>query len=136
MGLGNTLSKCCDKLGHAPVIGGLFKSSDKIAVLRLSGIIADSGMRRNALSHAKFEHLIEDAFETHKLKAVALIINSPGGSPAQSTLIADQIRALAEEKDIPVFAFVEDVAASGGYWLALSGMKFSPCPARLSALSA
>lgn len=128
MGLGNTLSKGCDKLGRAPVIGGLFKSSDKIAVLRLSGIIAEGGMRRNSLSHAKFERLIDEAFELHKLKAVALIINSPGGSPAQSTLIADQIRRLAEEKNIPVFVFVEDVAASGGYWLALSGDEIFALP--------
>jgi len=56
-----------------------------------------------------------------RLNAVALAINSPGGSPVQATLIAKRIRTLAEEKDIPVFAFAEDVAASGGYWLAFAG---------------
>jgi serine protease SohB len=62
--------------------------------------------------------LIEAAFSRGKPKAVALAINSPGGSPAQSSLIAARIRRLADEKSIPVHAFVEDVAASGGYWLA------------------
>ncbi|MGY9004000.1 MAG: S49 family peptidase, partial [Rhodospirillales bacterium] len=52
------------------------------------------------------------------VKAVALVINSPGGSPVQSALIAKRIRDLAEEHDVKVFAFAEDVAASGGYWLA------------------
>jgi signal peptide peptidase SppA len=63
-------------------------------------------------------HLIERAFKLPRLEAVALTINSPGGSPVQSALIAGRIRALAEEKNIPVVAFAEDVAASGGYWLA------------------
>jgi serine protease SohB len=49
---------------------------------------------------------------------VALLVNSPGGSPAQSSLIAARIRRLADEKKVPVYAFCEDVAASGGYWLA------------------
>src|SRR3546814_16647211 len=53
-----------------------------------------------------------------RLRAVALAVNSPGGSAAQSSLIAKRIRALSEEKKIPVYAFCEDVAASGGYWLA------------------
>ena len=54
------------------------------------------------------------------VKAVILLINSPGGSPVQSSLIAKRVRALADEKEVPVFAFAEDVAASGGYWLACS----------------
>ena len=61
---------------------------------------------------------IERAFRRAKPSAVALLINSPGGSPVQSSLIAARIRRLADEKEIPVYAFVEDVAASGGYWLA------------------
>ncbi len=64
---------------------------------------------------------IERAFSLPDLAAVALSVNSPGGSPVQSSLIAGRIRALAEEKKVPVFAFAEDVAASGGYWLLSAG---------------
>ncbi|ATI42772.1 S49 family peptidase [Pacificitalea manganoxidans] len=93
-----------------------FVASDPVvAVLRLNGAIA-SGPR--GLSDAGLAPLIEKAFRRGKPAAVALSINSPGGSPAQSSLIAARIRRLAEEKNIPVVAFVEDVAASGGYWLA------------------
>jgi serine protease SohB len=62
--------------------------------------------------------VLERAFRKGKPKAVALEINSPGGSPVQSSLIGARIRRLAEDHDVPVYAFVEDVAASGGYWLA------------------
>jgi len=90
-----------------------------VAVVRLSGIIADrSGVGRSGLSAANLVTVLETAFDLPHLKAVALSINSPGGSPVQSSLIGKRIRALADEKDIPVFAFAEDVAASGGYWLA------------------
>ena len=65
--------------------------------------------------------LIERAFARGKPAAVALVINSPGGSAVQSSLIAARVRRLAEEKKVPVHAFVEDVAASGGYWLACAG---------------
>ncbi len=69
---------------------------------------------------AAYASLIKHAFDLGRLKAVALIINSPGGSPVQSTLLFKRIRALADEKGIPVVAFAEDVAASGGYMLALA----------------
>ncbi|HHI69625.1 MAG TPA: S49 family peptidase [Rhodobacteraceae bacterium] len=92
------------------------KSDPVVAVIRLSGMIAASG--RGALNDETLGPVIEKAFKRGKPKAVALVINSPGGSPVQSSLIGARIRRLAEEKDIPVFAFVEDVAASGGYWLA------------------
>ncbi|MBX2833339.1 MAG: S49 family peptidase [Micavibrio sp.] len=105
-------------LGEAPVIGGIFKPKPTVAVVRLAGVIADANMKRGGISHARFEQALQDAFEVHDLKALALIINSPGGSPAQSQMIGDHIRRLAEDKEIPVYAFVEDVAASGGYWLA------------------
>ena len=75
-------------------------------------------MERNSLTDASLAPLIEKAFARGKPKAVALLINSPGGSPAQSALIAARIRRLAAEKELPVYGFVEDVAASGGYWLA------------------
>jgi len=86
-----------------------------VPVIRLQGTIA-SGPR--ALSDAGLAPLIERAFARGKPAAVALVINSPGGSPVQSSLIAARIRRLADEKKVPVHAFVEDVAASGGYWLA------------------
>lgn len=90
-----------------------------VAVIRLSGVISASG--RGALNDASLRPIIERAFKKGKPKAVALVINSPGGSPVQSSLIAARIRRLSAEKDIPVIAFIEDVAASGGYWLASAG---------------
>jgi signal peptide peptidase SppA len=86
-----------------------------VPVIRLQGTIASGG---RGLNDAGVAPLIERAFSRGKPAAVALVINSPGGSPAQSSLIAARIRRLADEKNIPVHAFVEDVAASGGYWLA------------------
>jgi serine protease SohB len=87
-------------------------------VIRLQGTIASGGRTSGGLNDAALEPLIERAFARGKPAAVALIINSPGGSPVQSSLIAARIRRLAAEKTVPVHAFVEDVAASGGYWLA------------------
>jgi serine protease SohB len=95
------------------------KSDPHVAVIRLQGAIATSG---RALSDRGLADSIEKAFRS-KPKAVALEISSPGGSPVQSSLICARIRRLADEKDIPVYSFVEDVAASGGYWLATAGDK-------------
>jgi len=97
-----------------------FRNPDPVvAVLRLHGVIGRMGpVGSGGLTHNGLEKTIEKAFSVKRLSAVALSINSPGGSPVQSSLIARRIRELAEEKDIPVFGFVEDVAASGGYWLA------------------
>jgi signal peptide peptidase SppA len=89
-----------------------------VAVLRLSGVIGGVGPLRSGMSLAGSESLIEQALALPRLKAVALVVNSPGGSPAQSALIAKRVRDLAVEKELPVLAFCEDVAASGGYWLA------------------
>lgn len=92
-----------------------------VSVVRLSGVIgASSGPLRSGLSLASVAPLLERAFAPKKQAAVALAINSPGGSPVQSALIARRIRDLAAEKKVPVLAFCEDVAASGGYWLALA----------------
>jgi signal peptide peptidase SppA len=97
----------------------LFRRRDRVMVLRLEGVIG-SGNRLGApaLGDARLAPVIEAAFRRGRPKAVALAINSPGGSPAQSSLIAARIRRLADELRVPVHAFVEDVAASGGYWLA------------------
>jgi serine protease SohB len=91
------------------------KTEPVVAVIRLQGAIVNSG---RGLDNPSLAPVIEKAFSKGKPAAVALEINCPGGSPVQSSLIAARIRRLAEEKKIPVFAFVEDVAASGGYWLA------------------
>ena len=93
------------------------KSEPVVSVLRLSGTIAAGG-RGASLNDVGLAPMIERAFRKGKPAAVALAINSPGGSPVQSSLIASRIRRLSEEKNVPVYAFVEDVAASGGYWLA------------------
>lgn len=90
----------------------------RVAVIRLSGSIGTGG--RSQLNDETVGPIIEKAFARGKPAAVALVINSPGGSPVQSSLMAARIRRLAEEKAVPVHAFVEDVAASGGYWLATS----------------
>ncbi len=94
------------------------KKQPLVAVVRLSGAIGMAG--RGSLNDTTLAPILEKAFRKGKPAAVALEINSPGGSPVQSSLIGARIRRLAEELKIPVFAFVEDVAASGGYWLAAS----------------
>ncbi|MFT4715964.1 MAG: signal peptide peptidase SppA [Paracoccaceae bacterium] len=95
------------------------KSPPLVSVVRLSGTIASGGRFGGSnLNDAGLASILERAFSRGKPKAVALVINSPGGSPVQSSLIAARIRRLADEKQIPVYGFVEDVAASGGYWLA------------------
>jgi serine protease SohB len=91
------------------------KSPPFVAVIRLSGMIS-SGPR--GLNDAALAPVIDRAFRRGKPSAVALVINSPGGAPVQTALIAARIRRLSQEKGVPVHAFVEDVAASGGYWLA------------------
>ncbi len=93
----------------------------RVAVLRLSGVIGSLGPIRRGLTLAGMEPLIERAFKLPRLQAVALSVNSPGGSPVQSALITKRIRDLAAEKEVPVLTFCEDVAASGGYWLACAG---------------
>ncbi|MBD3763511.1 MAG: S49 family peptidase [Rhodobacterales bacterium] len=93
------------------------KSPAVVPVIRLQGLIA-AGRPGGALNDAALAPLLERAFTRGKPAAVALAINCPGGSPVQSSLIAARIRRLAAETDVPVHAFVEDLAASGGYWLA------------------
>jgi signal peptide peptidase SppA len=89
-----------------------------VPAIRLSGVIGNAGLVARGLTLAALERTIDRAFALRHAPAVVLLVNSPGGSPVQSSLIAARIRALAEEKKRPVLAFVEDVAASGGYWLA------------------
>jgi serine protease SohB len=89
-----------------------------VPVVRLAGVIGISSPLRPGLTLASVARSLDRAFEMRGAKAVALVINSPGGSAVQSHLIHCRIRALADEKTIPVFAFVEDAAASGGYMIA------------------
>jgi len=97
----------------------LFRRGPVVPVVRLSGVIASSGLLGSrGLSIEQAAPLLKRAFHMRGAKAVALAINSPGGSPVQSALIAQRIRLLANERNLKVIAFVEDVAASGGYWLA------------------
>ena len=96
----------------------MFRKSKNVSVIPLNGIIAPNIGRRKGLNLNELDKSIEQAFSVKNLKAVVLQINSPGGSPVQSEMIAKRIRELSEKNNVPVLAFVEDVAASGGYWLA------------------
>jgi signal peptide peptidase SppA len=92
-----------------------------VPVVRLSGVIGAVTPLRPGMSLAGVARMLERAFEMKNAKAVALVINSPGGSPVQSRQIYVRIRQLAAEKKLPVLVFVEDVAASGGYMIACAG---------------
>jgi signal peptide peptidase SppA len=92
-----------------------------VPVVRLSGVIGAVTPLRPGMSLAAVARTLERAFAVKNAKAVALVINSPGGSPVQSRQIYLRIRQLAEEKKLPVLVFVEDVAASGGYMIACAG---------------
>jgi signal peptide peptidase SppA len=92
-----------------------------VPVVRLSGVIGAVTPLRPGMSLAGVARTLERAFNTKNAKAVALLINSPGGSPVQSRQIFLRIRQLATEKELPVLVFVEDVAASGGYMIACAG---------------
>jgi len=92
-----------------------------VPVVRLSGVIGAVTPLRQGMTLAGVARMLERAFAMTNAKAVALLINSPGGSPVQSRQIYLRIRQLAAEKKLPVLVFVEDVAASGGYMIACAG---------------
>ncbi|MET4116573.1 signal peptide peptidase SppA [Bradyrhizobium sp. JR4.1] len=92
-----------------------------VPVVRLSGVIGAVTPLRPGMTLATVSRVLERAFSTRNAKAVALVINSPGGSPVQSRQIYLRIKQLAAEKKLPVLVFVEDVAASGGYMIACAG---------------
>ena len=123
----NKISKVWDKLYNfirkrrGPVI----------SVIQLKGVIGGASSIRTGLSLSSLDKGIEGAFSHSGLKAVVLIVNSPGGSPVQSLLISNRIRSLADEKKIPVLAFAEDVAASGGYWLLSSADQIYASPSSI-----
>jgi len=102
-----------------------------VPVVRLTGVIGFATPLRPGLSIAGVARMLDRAFGVRHAKAVALAINSPGGSAVQSHLIYRRIRALAEEKKLPVIAFVEDVAASGGYMIACAADEIVCDPASI-----
>src|SRR5712691_3137462 len=102
-----------------------------VPVVRLTGVIGFSPPLRPGLSIAGIARTLERAFGVRNARAVALAINSPGGSAVQSHLIFQRIRALAEEKKLPVIAFVEDVAASGGCMIACAADEIVCDPASI-----
>ncbi len=106
----------------------------RIALLRLSGAIAARGASPFAaagISAQASGPLIDRAFGMKRLAEVALVLNSPGGSPVQSSLVAQRIRRLADKKKVKVTAYVEDAAASGGYWLACAADEIVADPASI-----
>ncbi len=92
-----------------------------VPVVRLTGVVGFSTPLRPGITLAGVSRLLDRAFSMRRAKAVALLINSPGGSPVQSHLVYRRVRQLAEEKKIPVLVFIEDVGASGGYMIACAG---------------
>jgi signal peptide peptidase SppA len=108
-----------------------FKRSPVVPVLRFTGPIGMVTPLRPGLSLASAAGAIEKAFALSKLATVAVVINSPGGSPVQSHLIFSRIRQLAEEKKKRVYVFCEDIAASGGYFLALAGDEIYADPSSI-----
>jgi signal peptide peptidase SppA len=107
--------------GMAWLPARLRRGSAVVPVVRLSGVIGAVTPLRPGMTLAGVAKMLEKAFATKNARAVALVINSPGGSPVQSRQIYLRIRQLAHEKNLQVMVFVEDVAASGGYMLACAG---------------
>ncbi|WP_024876915.1 S49 family peptidase [Saccharomonospora piscinae] len=108
-------------VSRIPKLGERVERKDVVAVVKLHGVITPQASplaARGVINLASLESALKRAFGHERLRAVALQINSPGGAPTQSGLVAERIRQLADEKGVPVIAFAEDVAASGGYWLA------------------
>jgi signal peptide peptidase SppA len=102
-----------------------------VAVVRLSGVIGAAFPLRSGLSLSSCAGSLERAFGMKGIKAVAIAVNSPGGSAVQSHLIFRRIRSLADEKKVPVFVFAEDAAASGGYMIACAGDEIFADPSSL-----
>jgi signal peptide peptidase SppA len=118
------MSSVAEKLvSRLPGVGDRGDKGPVVAVVRLHGVISPSAspLARGAINVTSVESALSRAFERERLVAVALVINSPGGAPTQSALVAERVRELAAKKGVPVLAFCEDVAASGGYWLACAG---------------
>ena len=115
-----------------PVQTKIISPPGNVAIIRLEGVIGQTGrFSKGGLTLKDYAPLIKKAFSLGHLKAVALVINSPGGSPVQSALIAKEIRYWAKKKETPVLAFIEDCGASGGYWLACAGDEIYAMPSSI-----
>jgi signal peptide peptidase SppA len=110
---------------------GLFRRTPTVPVLRFTGPIGMVTPLRPGLALASVAGPIEKAFSLSKLPTVVVVVNSPGGSPVQSNLIFRRIRQLAKEKEKRVYVFCEDIAASGGYFLALAGDEIYADPSSI-----
>jgi signal peptide peptidase SppA len=112
---------------------GTQRSGPAVAAVKLHGVItpALTPMGRGVINLAVVDSVLTRAFSLDRLRAVVLSINSPGGSATQSALVADRIRSLADDKRVPVLAFCEDIAASGGYWLACAADEIIAHPTSL-----
>jgi signal peptide peptidase SppA len=110
---------------------GLFSRNPVVPVLRFTGPIGMATPLRPGLALASVAGAIEKAFSLSKLPTVAVVVNSPGGSPVQSNLIFRRIRQLAKEKEKRVYVFCEDIAASGGYFLAVAGDEIYADPSSI-----
>jgi len=109
-----------DLTSRLPLPGTQRERGPVVAAVKLHGVITPTPapLGRGVINLAALDSVLTRAFNYDRLRAVALSINSPGGTPTQSALVADRIRGLADHKRVPVLAFCEDIAASGGYWLA------------------
>ena len=122
-----------DLASRLPLPGSQRESGPVVAAVKLHGVItpAPASLARGVINMASFDSVLTRAFSYERLRAVALLINSPGGSPTQSALLADRIRGLADDKHVPVLAFCEDIAASGGYWVACAADEIIAHPTSL-----
>jgi signal peptide peptidase SppA len=122
-----------DLTSRLPLPGSQRERGPVVAAVKLHGVItpAPSPLGRGVINLATMDPVLTRAFGYDRLRAVALSINSPGGSATQSALVADRIRGLADSKGVPVLAFCEDVAASGGYWLACAADEIVAHPTSL-----
>lgn len=120
-------------VSRLPRIGDRGGNSPVVSVLKLHGVITPtpSPLGRGTININTVESALARAFDHDRLSAVALAINSPGGAPTQSALVAERIRELAAKKKVKVIAFCEDVTASGGYWLACAGDEIYAHPSSL-----
>ena len=107
-------------VSRIPVLDKRMDRPPTVAVVKLHGVITPMAtpLSRAVINLAAVESALTRAFDTDRLLAVALSVNSPGGAATQSALVSDRIRGLAASRKVPVLAFCEDIAASGGYWLA------------------
>jgi signal peptide peptidase SppA len=122
-----------DLTSRLPLPGIQRERGPVVAAVKLHGVITPTPtpLGRGVINLAVLESVLTRAFGYDRLRAVVLLINSPGGSPTQSALVADRIRGLADDKHVPVLAFCEDVAASGGYWLACAADEIVAHPTSL-----